>query len=239
MPWDDDVAALAEEDALREADAEPDVPGAPRPPVVDSAAEDVSPAGDWSGVGVLPPAKEVTAKPATPAAIIPAMIHTSAIGRHKRRCGRLPPDRGLTGRRLIVRTPGRIGIVSRRHAPGGGLRIACGSQQQAFPAGYLRPGAGCRGLCRRLAAQADRRKRPERRSGLGGLEAVAGAVSGANARMIDQRPHFARYPIQGGVAVYHAVQQRRRGPSAERALASGGEGEDRPQAEDVVDGPTS
>ena len=31
----------------------------------------------------------------------------------------------------------------------------------------------------------------------------------------------------------HAVQQRRRGPCAERALARGGEGEHRPQAEDV------
>jgi len=56
VPWDDD-AALAEEDALRaaaeEEDAEPDTPGAPRPPAVDdAAAEDVSPAGDWLGVGV-------------------------------------------------------------------------------------------------------------------------------------------------------------------------------------------
>ena len=71
-----------------------DTPGAPRPPAVDAAAEDVSPAGDWLGAGVLPPAKEVTAKPATPAAIMPAMIHTSTIGRHKRRCGRLPPGGG-------------------------------------------------------------------------------------------------------------------------------------------------
>jgi len=55
---------------------------------VDAAAEDVSPAGDWLGVGVLPPAKEVTAKPATPAAIMPAMIHTSTIDHHKRRLGR-------------------------------------------------------------------------------------------------------------------------------------------------------
>ena len=99
VPWNDDAAALAEEDALREAaeeeeDAEPDTPGAPRPPAVDAAAEDVSPAGDWLGVGVLPPAKEVTAKPATPAAIMPAMIHTSTIGRHKRRCGRLLPPGG-------------------------------------------------------------------------------------------------------------------------------------------------
>ena len=97
VPWNDDAAALAEEDALREADeeedAEPDTPGAPRPPAVD-AAEDVSPAGDWLGAGVLPPAKEVTAKPATPAAIMPAMIHTSTIGRHKRRCGRLLPPGG-------------------------------------------------------------------------------------------------------------------------------------------------
>ena len=60
VPWDDDAAAFAEEDALRKAaeeeeDAEPDTPGAPRPPAVDAAAEDVSPAGDWFGVvGVLP-----------------------------------------------------------------------------------------------------------------------------------------------------------------------------------------
>ena len=98
VPWNDDAAALAGEDALREAaeeeDAEPDTPGAPRPPAVDAAAEDVSPAGDWLGAGVLPPAKEVTAKPATPAAIMPAMIHTSTIGRHKRRCGRLLPPGG-------------------------------------------------------------------------------------------------------------------------------------------------
>jgi len=32
----------------------------------------------------------------------------------------------------------------------------------------------------------------------------------------------------------HAVQQRRRCPGAERALARGGEGQDRPQAEDVA-----
>ena len=93
MPWDDDDAALAEEDALREADeeedAEPDTPGAPpRPPDVDPGAEEVSPAGEGVGVGVLPPTKEVTAKPATPAAIMPTMIHTSTIGRHKRRRGR-------------------------------------------------------------------------------------------------------------------------------------------------------
>ena len=98
VPWNDDAAALAGEDALREAaeeeDAEPETPGAPRPPAVDVAAEDVSPAGDWLGAGVLPPAKEVTAKPAMPAAIMPAMIHTSTIGRHRRRCGRLPPGGG-------------------------------------------------------------------------------------------------------------------------------------------------
>ncbi len=46
VPWNDDAAALAGEDALREAaegadeeDAEPDTPGAPRPPAVE-AAED-------------------------------------------------------------------------------------------------------------------------------------------------------------------------------------------------------
>ena len=58
MPWDDDAAALAEEDALREAgeeeDAEPDTPGAPRPPDVDAVGEEVSAAGDGVGVGVCP-----------------------------------------------------------------------------------------------------------------------------------------------------------------------------------------
>ena len=54
VPWDDDAAALAEEDALRaaaeEEDAEPDTPGAPRPPAGGyAAAEDVSPAGTGSG----------------------------------------------------------------------------------------------------------------------------------------------------------------------------------------------
>ena len=92
MPWNDDGAALAEEDALREADeeedAEPDTPGAPRPPDVDPGAEEVSPAGEGAGVGVFPPVRLVTAKPATPAAIMPTMIHTSTIGRHKRRRGR-------------------------------------------------------------------------------------------------------------------------------------------------------
>jgi len=103
VPWVDDAAALAGEDALREAadeeeDAEPDTPGAPRPPAVDAAAEEVSPAGDWPGVGVFPPVREVTAKPAAPAAIMPAMIQTSTIGRHKRRCGRfLPPGGGWLG----------------------------------------------------------------------------------------------------------------------------------------------
>jgi hypothetical protein len=89
VPGADDAAALAEADALRaaaEEDAEPDTLGAPE--VDDSAAEEVSPAGDWLGVGVFPPVRVVTAKPAMPAAIMPAMIHTSTIGRHKRRCGR-------------------------------------------------------------------------------------------------------------------------------------------------------
>ena len=69
-PWDDDDAALAEEDedAYREADAdaEPDRPGASRPPGVDAAAEDVSPAGDGVGVDECP-VKAVTAKPAAAA----------------------------------------------------------------------------------------------------------------------------------------------------------------------------
>ena len=202
---------------------------------------------------------------------MPAMIHTGTIGPSVATSGAAASFSRLAGpdgRGLIVGTPGRIDIASRRHALGGGLRIACGRQQQAFPAGYLRRGAGRRGLCRRLADQADRRKRPERRSWRGGLAAVAGAVSRANARMIDsgsqfavgwraptsasrlsavgrclgvlrqaafdQRPHFARHPIRSGVAVDHAVQQRRRGPSAEQALASSREGEDSPRAEDVA-----
>ena len=51
---------------------------------------------------------------------------------------------------------------------------------------------------------------------------------------LDQRPRFGRHPVKVGGAMYHAVQQRRCGPGAERALARGGEGEDRPQAEDVA-----
>ena len=51
---------------------------------------------------------------------------------------------------------------------------------------------------------------------------------------LDQRPRFGRHPVKVGGPMYHAVQQRRRGPGAERALARGGGGEDRPQAEDVA-----
>ena len=51
---------------------------------------------------------------------------------------------------------------------------------------------------------------------------------------LDHRPHFGRHPIKARGAMDHAVQQRRRGPGAERALARGGEGEDRPEAEDVA-----
>ena len=51
---------------------------------------------------------------------------------------------------------------------------------------------------------------------------------------LDQRPHFGRHPVQAGGVMDHAVQQRRRGPGAERALARGGEGEHRPEAEDVA-----
>ena len=64
--WNDDAAALAEEDAFREADGEADTAGALRPAGVDAAAEEVSPAGDWPGVGVFPPVSVVTANPPRP-----------------------------------------------------------------------------------------------------------------------------------------------------------------------------
>lgn len=92
MPWDDD--ALAEEDTLREADGEPDTLGAPRPPVVEAVAEEVSPAGDCAGVGVCP-VKAVTAMPAAPAATTNPMTNASTSGRQKRRRGWfLPPGGG-------------------------------------------------------------------------------------------------------------------------------------------------
>ena len=137
--------------------------------------------------------------------------------------------------------------------------LPAGASSRLSPLGTLRRGAGRRGLCRRLA---DRRKRPERRSGRGGLAAVAFALSRPNARMSDSGSQFAvgwRAPTSASrpsavgrclgsfastagsaaalrsaphperVAVYHAVQQRRRGPDAERALAGGREGEDHPR----------
>ena len=82
-PWNDD--ALDEEDALREADGEADTPGPPRPPAVDAAAEEVSPAGEGVGVDGFPPVKAITAKPAAAAAIRPPMTHAST----NRRRGRL------------------------------------------------------------------------------------------------------------------------------------------------------
>ena len=98
MPCDDDDAVLADEDTLWAADeeavAETDPAGEPRPPVVDPAAEEVSPAGDCPGVGVCP-LKAVTAKPVTAAATRKPVSHASASGRHKRRRGRfLPPGGG-------------------------------------------------------------------------------------------------------------------------------------------------
>ena len=45
---------------------------------------------------------------------------------------------------------------------------------------------------------------------------------------LDQRPDFGRHLIKAGGAVDHAVQQRGRGPGAERALARAGEGQDAP-----------
>jgi len=92
VTWDDD--ALAEEDTLRDADAEADPLGAPRPPDVDAVGEEVSAAGDWVGVGVCP-VKAVTAIPAAAAAATNPMTNASTSGRHKRRRGRfLPPGGG-------------------------------------------------------------------------------------------------------------------------------------------------
>lgn len=59
-PWNDDPLD-EEEDALREADWEADALGAPRPPAVDAADEEVSPAGEGVGVDGFPPAKAITA----------------------------------------------------------------------------------------------------------------------------------------------------------------------------------
>ena len=59
-PWNDDPLD-EEEDALREADWEADALGAPRPPAVDGADEEVSPAGEGVGVDGLPPVKAITA----------------------------------------------------------------------------------------------------------------------------------------------------------------------------------
>jgi hypothetical protein len=59
-PWNDD-ALDEEEDALREAEWEADALGAPRPPAVDAADEEVSPAGEGVGVDGFPPVKEITA----------------------------------------------------------------------------------------------------------------------------------------------------------------------------------
>ena len=58
-PWNDD--ALDEEEALREADGEDRTLGAPRPPDVDAADEEVSPAGEGVGVDGFPPVKAITA----------------------------------------------------------------------------------------------------------------------------------------------------------------------------------
>jgi hypothetical protein len=68
-----------------------------------------------------------------------------------------------------MRTPGRRRTPGRqRHAlRGGGQRIVRGGGQElAFPGSGRRRGAGCRGLCRRLAVPG-RRAGPERRIGRG------------------------------------------------------------------------
>ena len=59
-PWNDDPLD-EEEDALREAEWEADALGAPRPPAVDAADEEVSPAGEGVGVDGFPPVKATTA----------------------------------------------------------------------------------------------------------------------------------------------------------------------------------
>jgi hypothetical protein len=85
----------------------------------------------------------------------------------------------------------------------------------------------------------DRFRQPVRRRLEGahlGEQAVGGGplagVLGQAA--LDQPPYFGRHLVKAGGAVDHAVQQRGRGPGAERALARGGEGEDRPEAEYVA-----
>ena len=100
-------------------------------------------------------------------------------------------------------------------------------------------GARRRGPCRRRGERADDRfgppvrrrlERPDLGEQAGGGGPLAGILGQA---ALDQRPDFGRHPVKAGVAVDHAVQQRGRGPGAERALARGGEGQQRPEAEDV------
>ena len=88
-PWY--VDALAEVDA----DWEAGRPGPLCPPDVDADAEEVTAAGDWTGVEVFP-VNEVTAKAVAPDITRSApMTHASTSGRHPRRRGwRLPPDGG-------------------------------------------------------------------------------------------------------------------------------------------------
>jgi hypothetical protein len=87
-PWY--VDALAEVDV----DWEADRPGPLCPPDVDADSEEVTAAGDWTGVGVFP-VNEVTAKAVAPDITRSApMTHASTSGRHPRRRGRLRPPIG-------------------------------------------------------------------------------------------------------------------------------------------------
>ena len=112
-----------------------------------------------------------------------------------------PPPVPSARRGRAICTLGRMRAPGRqRHAPrGGGLRRACGGQEQAFPARHLRRGAARqrvlaarelrrRGPCRRRAER-DRRVGPEPTPAVAG--AGPDAAAGANARMIDSGRQFA------------------------------------------------
>ena len=101
--------------------------------------------------------------------------------------------------------------------------------------------AGVAGAARGILGERadDRFGQPVRRrlegSHLGEQAVGGGPLAGVLGQAaLDQRPHSGRHPVQAGGVMDHAVQQRRRDPGAERALARGGEGEDRAQAEDVA-----
>jgi hypothetical protein len=71
----------------------------------------------------------------------------------------------------------------------------------------------------------------EQAVGGGPLRGVLGEAA------LDQRPHRGRHPVKVGGSVNDAIQQRRRCPRPERSLASAGEGQHRPEVEDIAGRP--